>query len=305
MTGLSSFIRKFPIYYENCWWEQANESNFDVDILQTRLETLRHHNPYTQRGNFQWEGTKYRSRVIWVTDENGRWINSDVLSPEQSNKRIQNIHGGYDPTNTHQYIAGNDPMGASKVKDKKPSDGGGAVFKRHNAYKDKHPDEGGAYSNWNSYNFVCTYQYRPDTIEDYNDDMLMMCIYYGCQLCSENLINNTVEHFQRLGFNGYLFYKVNRLTNDWDETSGVNPNTKNKIEGFNILKTYVKHHGSREKHLELLEWLIRIRGIDELTDYDGLAACLWAIWGDKYSNTDEDTQEVMEANDASDFLSLY
>ena len=304
-SGLSSLIRKLPIYYESCWWEQSHDSDFDVDIMQTRSEKLRHNNPYCQRGNFQWEGKPYRSRVIWVTDENGRWINSDVLNPNESNKQQLDHNGLQMPTNCHRYAAGADTFGASKVKDKKPSDGGGCVIKRHDPYKDKYPSEGGIYADWESYRIVCTYLFRPDTLEEYGDDMAMMTIYYGCEINGENNIDFISDHFKRIGLVNYLFYKVNKETNKWEERAGIKTTDRVKDEGWAILKSYIFHHGCREKHLEFLEWCTKIRGKDELTDFDGLASVIHAFLNDKYSNTEYDVTEIMESHDISAFVEDY
>ena len=55
-----------------------------------------------------------------------------------------------------------------------------------------------------------------------------------------------------------------------------------KADHFSAMQSYIKSHGMREEHIELLDQCLKVQ--DDLGDFDLLAACGWAKLADQNLN---------------------
>lgn len=134
---------------------------------------------------------------------------------------------------------------------------------------------------WQSHRFVCTYNFRPETVEEYCEDMLMMCVYYGCWMYPEINVPKVWEYFEARGYGGFLKYDVDIKTGKPKSTPGFNSEGGSKQDLFNGLRDYIQRHGLRERHADLLMECKEIKSIEEMTDYDLLTAAGGALLGAK------------------------
>lgn len=286
--------RQFPMRYSDCWKTSARRCNFNLMILEDRLNDFRHEDSIqTTRGNFKWNDNKEDTRVIFVPDPEGRFDVSLLFEdPKHSNRMTIDDNGIKFPANTHKFVAGADPYKFDKTKKVDNSDGGGAVF-----YKfDYSVDRGKLTSDWESNRFVCTYRFRPATREDYGEDMLMMCIYYGCEINAERNAWDMSQYFNRRGYGGYLYYRYDPKKQRYEDEAGTNALAKVNQDIFFRTQTYIDKHGMRERHVRLLQEWKDLE--DDLGDFDLAAAAGHALCaaGDS-DNFEEEKEEIADITD--------
>lgn len=221
-------------------------------------------------------------------------------NPQESN-RFLNIEGVKVPANYLQFVAGSDTFKFKNTKSSKKSDGGGAVFmkRNHTIDTDERPIE-----DWETYKFICTYLYRPPDKDIYCEDMLMMCIYYGCKMCPEINVPAVMDHFNRRGYQGYLHYVINKKTGRYEKNPGYNTGVKELETMFRLYHAYIQNHGYRIVHDDLLEQLQEIT--DDMGDYDLFTAggeCLMAI-EDEEAFYFGDREDEEEGEDISNYFRI-
>jgi hypothetical protein len=261
MDGLIEYTRQFPLKWKDCWKQTAKDCNFNLAIIEERLDHYRNGNPDVQRGNFMWLNAIPDGQVIWVPDNNGRF----VLSYQFDNPQLANnyaFENGYrKPLNMNRFIAGGDPYKFRTTKESRKSMGAGAVYMYYDSSIDGNKD----INDWTTGRFVCTYEFRPKDKQSYGEDMIMMCHYFGCQMFPEINVDFLWEYFEGRGYGGYLYWqsdaygKINR-------TPGAYTSEKLKEEIYREWQYYIEKTGRRERHTELLEQCKEIG--DDMTDYD-------------------------------------
>jgi hypothetical protein len=273
-TDLLDFQRQTPTTYRGCFRTNQRNPFFNIPLIEERLDQLRDDKTMMIRGNFEWLGEPYRSKVKFVEDPNGRFRISKLLHGNESNKFFWNAEfESWEPLNLG-FCAGADTFKSNKVKSKKKSDGAGAVFWGHDILLDPHDKN---VELWQSNRFVCTYSNRLPTKEDYGDDMIMMCLYYGCPMFPETNVPFVTEHFEKLGFDRFLVRWNER--GKYDTIAGKDTTVKLKQRIFNEYRTYIQRHGMRERHSDLLVEIRDIKDIDDMTNYDLFAAGGFALIG--------------------------
>ena len=278
--------RQYPLKYADCWKTSARRCNFNLLIIEDRLTHYRHGNEDKIKGNFEW-GKGKDSHVIFIPHPDGRFFLSwNFKEPKNANRMVIDDSGFKFPANTHKFIAGADPYKFDKTKKLDNSDGGGAVFYKY----DHQVDRGKVTTDWESNRFICTYRNRPGTREEYGEDMLMMCIYFGCEMNAERNAWDMSQYFRNRGYTGYLYYKFDVKKGKYDDEAGTNAMAKVNQDIFFRTQTYIEQHGHRERHDELLQEWKDLE--DDLGDFDLAAAAGHALCaaGDSDNYTeDEDT----------------
>jgi len=319
----------FPTQYADCFRTAKGDTGFDIDKLDKAIEKLRRDsldeiNPPTVRGDFKYiiqgepnpySAKEYRElelykkypspRVEWFPSKDGRWDVSEILEASRSNLKVQE-NGEFFPMHPFRYTAGADPFqfldkGNSQKREDKArwSRGGGSIFRERDfeidpTYKD--------IKDWNTHCFVATYENRPETDDEYAEEMLMACIYYGAEMYCEQNIRLVWKHFIGRKHGGYLKYQVDETTNRPKEYPGFFSLQNSKQQLFNAVKTYIKWHIHREKHLKFIEQCRAIKGVEYMTDFDLFTGCGAALLGSQIvrfevdaaeSNTDTEIGDIM------------
>jgi len=171
--------------------------------------------------------------------------------------------------------------------------GGGSVFWDF----EESIDHNVPIENWRSYRFVADYVARPLKKEEYCEDMLMQCIYYGAMMNPEIDVPDVWEHFEKRGYGGFLWYEIDEATNIKRKTPGFNSRTNKKQQIFSLNRDYIQDHGKRCEHLRILTQWKDIGSISEMTDYDLIpcvGGCLMAAKGPGIANQFKEVQENKE-----------
>ncbi len=276
--GWIEYTRQFPLKWKDCWKQSARDCNFNLAVIEERLDHYRNGNPDVQRGNFFWSDNQQDGHVIWIADPEGKFtLSYQFASPAHSNKFYFD-DGRKKPGNVTRFVAGGDPFKFKTTKNSKKSMGAGAVFMYHDSTIDASRD----ITDWDTNRFVCTYNYRPKDKQTYGEDMIMMCHYFGCQMFPEINVDFLWEYFETRGYVNYLMFPIDPHTNKISRQPGAQTGEKLKEEIFREWQYYIERHGRRERHIELLEQCKEIE--DDMGDYDLFVAGGLALVASKRSS---------------------
>ena len=274
IEGEIEYTRQFPLNWKDCWRRSVRDCNFNLAIIEDRLDYFRNGNTEKQRGNFSWVDNIVDGSVMWTPDPAGRWyLSYQFPDPRSANKSFMQ-DGMKLPGNTRNFIAGGDPFKFKITKSGKRSNGGGAVFMKHNIVLDPPEKDIG---DWVTNRFCCTYSFRPKDKKLYGEDMIMMCVYFGCEMNPEINVEFLWDYFMDRGYSMYLHHDINPLTNKVNIQPGSSTSEKYKERIFREYQYYIQNHGHREVHDELLEECKEIE--DDMGDFDLFVAGGYALIG--------------------------
>ena len=279
MDGYIEECRLYPLSWDDCWMQSASNNNFNIVIINDRMNVLRSDEMREKivRGDFVWKDNVTDSRVIFVPSERGRFYVS-YLFPNpgvQSNRMYVDENGQKCPDNP-AFTAGGDPFKFRRTAQNKRSDGAGAVFWDFDSTVDSRSE---SMDKWKSNRFVCTYSNRPDDKYAYAEDMLKMCIYYGCEMNSERNVDLINEHFEERGYVGFLLNKLSKTSNKMEKIPGEYASPGIIEEIFREYQHYIQRFGQNEMHIEILQQCLDIS--DDMNDFDLFAAGGYALLGAK------------------------
>jgi hypothetical protein len=288
-AGLIEYTRQFPLRWKDCWRASAKECNFNLVILDNRIDELQDSNPYKQRGNFMWKNNIRDTEVVWCPDENGKFFLSYQFGDPREANAFYMQDGQKIPANTKLFCAGGDPYRFKETKGKRKSNGGGAVFMKHNPRIDPPETE---LRNYKTNRFCCTYDFRPKDKKIYGEDMIMMCHYFGCTMNTEINVEFLWDYFEDRGYGRYLYYPFDVRKNKLSITPGQQASDKTREEIFREYQYYIQHFGATEVHDELL---IQCRDIEnDMGDYDLFAAGGYALTSNERSKFEPEKQDVVD-----------
>lgn len=303
---LSSYIRKYPTSYKECWRGDATKCKFNIRILEERLDEFKFGNKYVTRGNFIWKdgiigGITDRinkvfrqGRVIFQPHAEGRFEVSYLFpNPAESNAYFMRDNIMY-PLNDIKFSGGSDPFKFKTTKSSNRSDGAGAVFRKRDLSVDT-PDRD--INEWTTNRFICTYQHRSREKYEYCEDMLLMSLYYGFQMVTEVNVPAVWEHFDDRGYPGYLFYTTDPATGKMNIRPGIYTTGPVKEDIFTEYHSHIENHGHREVHDKLLEQCYEIE--DDMGPYDMFTAGGMALIGAKSKFF---IKEIDESTDAGEYF---
>lgn len=286
------FRRKFPNSIKQAFISAFRSCHFSFEkisaaldqYLYTNRETMEGH-PYRMvQGNFMWKDSVRDTEVIFVPSKTGRWMLSYLIPQAESNK--WEMKGGLKvPLNAMKGIAGCDPYGFTILSstNNKPSNGAGYIWWHHDPSVDTEEKEESEYV---TDDFVCEYLNRPRSRDDFNEDMIMMCVYFGVKIFIETNKDHTLNYFYDRGYDGYLVFPRKakkdgkRMIVVEAERAGAYSaaNTKYKDGIFAHFEWYVENRLHRCKFPRLIESLRDIE-YENTQPYDaamGAGYCLYA-----------------------------
>lgn len=261
IAALAEEKRLFPGNYLECFTPPANNIFFDVDILETRINYLKAHKEEWVEGNFHRVGGG-DGDVVFRAEKDGRFKISELL--DKSEGKV-NHHGVWFPYNTDKRVASADAYRLEHTESSEISNGGGAVRLKRDITIDT---DDVPVDNWSTARTVCTYNYRPSTIEEYCSDMLNMCEYYGAMMYPEMNVTHVYDYFVRRGYQGYLLYDTDTKTGKRAANPGFHSGIEKKRTLFNLMRSEIKLHAARSRHMDWLKECLAISGLKDMTHYD-------------------------------------
>lgn len=284
--------RKFPMKYSDCWIGSSGDLGFDMDIVDNRMAELRRKSKM-RKGRLEWTNG-FGSDVRFEDDPEGAFELSMLLKQGESNQKMRidlydpvsgNTSEHWAPTNPYRFTGSSDPFKSGTSNEAKKmgvhtrqSDGGLAVLWE----KDDEIDGGKLnMRDWESRRFVCSYRYRPASLEDYKEDSLKMCIYFGAKFYPERNVGDMDVYFIKTGFGGYLLYDIDPVTGRRAEKAGFASYERQKGNLFLETKDYIRYRGHKEEHLSYLDEVKSIQGVEQMNKYDRFTAHGGCLLGSK------------------------
>lgn len=280
-------VRKKPFTVRECFTVSADKCPFDKSKILKRIEDFFNGNRYLIQGDFVWKNGVKDSEVEFIENPNGRFIVSYLPSINERNK-FEIIGKIKKPYNRNKFIAGGDTFNFD-ITEGEGSKGGGAVFMAENPILEKilwekyeeHLDEeekNRLFADYKSHRFVCTYNYRPPTKEEYVEDMIKMCFFYGCYMFPELNFDHIQKGFERRGYAGYLLHRYDEKRRKLKDNAGDVTNNTTKDGIFAAVQEYIVSGCQYETHDDFLKQCLRV-SYQTMTDFDLFSACAYALYG--------------------------
>lgn len=293
MQSYRSYVKKYPWRTSELSIGTAGSMGFEYEVIDKRIAELRKLKSLgkldVKTGNFYRHGG-LEGAVYWKTEEGGKFDISFDIEPQQANlkKRSmgwnvneQKFMSQYEPVYKSRFTIGADPVEWSNKKTdseaSKQSDPAMTMKWEYDANIDKSNDP----TDWKTCNCELYYRYRPKSLEEYCEDVLMAAEYFGAMIYPENNKTRLIEYIIDRGRGGYLKYDIDPRTGKMADKPGYYAQTQSKNEGFGEVKDWVIYHACKCKHIRLLEEIRNIRFADDLTRFDGLASWMAALLGSR------------------------
>ncbi len=267
--------RKEPRQFSDCFIGATQDVGFNLKVIQDRITELKNEGDNLVRGDYvNITPGDISSKVVWIPNPNGCWLVSKVLPEAQTNLKVMNQDGVYQPQFSGRYTASADPY--KNRAHQGTSDGGGAVFMERDEAID--PIDTPIHR-MSTYRFVCTYKARKDTSTKFAEDMLRMCIYWGAMMYPETEVPVIWDYFEDIGYGGYLKYGVGA---DGRVSAKPGFNSRGSKQNlFDAMRNYTSVYSCNERHLEILEEVFNIKGLDDMTHHDVFTAAGGALLGSR------------------------
>ena len=231
--SLNEFYRQFPRTTKHAFRDESKQSLFNLTKIYEQIdfnEDLKNSINVT-KGSFQWENAKQDTKVIFVPNNDGRFLITWVPPENLQNKRYIKNGTNY-PGNEHCGAFGCDPYDISGTVDGRGSKGSLHGLTKF-SMEDVPPNM-----------FFLEYIARPQTAEIFFEDVLMACVFYGMPILAENNKPRLLYHFKRRGYRGYSINrpdrKYNKLSVTERELGGI-PNSSEDIKQAHAaaIETYI------------------------------------------------------------------
>jgi hypothetical protein len=233
--ALNEFYRQFPRTESHAFRDEAKNSLYDLAKIYEQIDYNDglEINQIVNTGKFAWKNGIKDTEVIWLPSRDGNFKVTWFPNKDMVNK-IEIKNGKKYPGNTHVGAFGCDTYDISGVVG-----GGGSKGSLHGLTKFNMDD---APSNF----FFLEYIARPRTSEEFYEDCLMACVFYGMPILIENNKVGQLRYFYNRGYTGFCLRRPDKHKNDLSQSEkelGGIPSSTQVIElHANALEAYIDQH---------------------------------------------------------------
>lgn len=305
-------MRKYPFTWFEAKMSSIQQCQFPAQIITRRLQELlaMPRMPFI-RGNYEWvddvidgdvefrrDDISGRFQVAWQPDfEGGQHENTRKIINNVGFEWGENVYGEriklWKPLNDHLFAAGSDPISyKNKGKEKRLSNGAMHIFRKF----DPAVDQGVKRENWQSYNAVVQYLFRPDIFETFVEDMIKAVRFWGCSINAEDNVQALRQAFDGRGYGAFILYRrdFNDLSlmgaGDMDRPVRSNEEVINSYT--KTLNTFFYRHGHRVLFPEILTQAMQFDPNDT-QKYDAIVSLGYTLMAaDKKVETEADSDPV-------------
>jgi hypothetical protein len=117
-------------------------------------------------------------------------------------------------------------------------------------------------------------------------------------MCPEINVPAIMDHFERRGYSGFLHHVFDKKTGKYKKNPGYNTNAEVREGIFRAYQQFIKRHGHRLVHDDMLTQLQEIE--DEMGDFDLFVAggmCLIAAEDEQNFNKEEEEDDGEDIDD--------
>lgn len=186
--------------------------------------------------------------------------------PEKPNN-IDSTLGRIKPLNTGKFLVSLDPVDYNKKSLNKLTQKSLPAMRVKRLLDmtidgDKFDDNGNPLNN--GYGFetnrtVLTYMFRHDDIKDLWEDIAKVLIYYGAPLAHERSTRTVFDFLDRNDMLKFVLDgKGEVITEKTKDNFGIKTNDESKRNYFDATRTYVTRYGLAERHIEVIDQLIKV-----------------------------------------------
>jgi len=307
MESYRSLRRKHPFCWAECWLGSAGNVGFNMEKIDKRIGQLNRAKSFGQTsykvGNFYWQDGKRDTTVLWQTDPiNGKFKLSMDFPDNMTNLRTQDMgydasKGEYVPTWTpvckDKITLGVDPIRIVTKNEAKVSISGSrqSDFGIAGLFEDDK----------NQQQFILSYRYRPATLEESMEDVIMAMVYLNAMVYQECNVERLFEYIMQRGYAGYLLWDIDIRTGRIKDKPGVYTSAESKVAYFAAMKTFIDKFADIENHDDILQEVKDIKGAEDMTHRDLFTAACLALMGSQSRY-----RQIMEVNRGMDIdLSGY
>jgi len=305
LEAYRSLRRKSPFSWSECWLGSSGNVGYNLEIIDKRLAELNKMRsfdkpPYRMGYFYRENEDDFSSLVHWQDDSNKVKFRMSIQLPlELTNQResievwdglSQKIVPSWRPINGQRFTLGCDPFRnlkaieakqinklGGKLSNSRQSDGGIAVLWEY----DPLVDGGKAKKDWESFQPVCTYRYRPPTQDEYFKDIFMCAQWFGAMIYPEQNVDVLLEKMFMWGFGGYGLYDIDMVTGKRKSLPGRYNATETNQDMVREIKDYIEFHGHKCNHDDLLNEIKSFKGVEDFTRLDLKTAFGMALLGSK------------------------
>lgn len=323
------FRLKHPIEVNDCFMTDEGANIFDqikisklqyqkksgLDYLDTPRDDMDAFKyPLEQRGDLVWEDGKLDSKVIFKPNNNGNFVITQ--HPDKDNSYFYAQNSKKAPANFQYFRIGIDPIDHAKIEqggDRK-SKGAAAVFKMFNKMEEeRNVDDRGEIIKFQmkSHQWVCTYKdnSRTDNPEDFFEDMIKLCVYYGAPMLFESNRNSIKGHFKRRGYGNYMMFPPSDVATKVKKDVGA-PSTQLTIDQYiSMLMTYFSDYDCIIHHEDIIEDFRTFQNTQKSRgSHDLTVACGFSLLATlkKYGSVSDDMERLARGiNIPHNHLRLY
>ena len=271
----SQLKRQSPRCFRDVFTPPASSNIFPNERIESRITELRFGKTLTRRFDLAWV-SDFGGKVGIIYKEEGHFVASYIPTPDEAN-RWKIIGGVQYPENQDKFIASADTFKLDNPTGNRYSKGGIGLRLRRDHSIDK---DDVTVTKWRTAKQIVYYSHKPDTVNEFCEDMLKLCILYGSLAYNENNLNNVNEYFTAHGFDGYLLYPLDQ-NGIYKTVAGYFANLTTKQQGFNLCRDDLNMHVERMELEELLVECISILGVTDLTNFDAMSAYLGCLLAEK------------------------
>lgn len=233
--ALNEFYRQFPRTESHAFRDEAKNSLYDLAKIYEQIDYNDglEINQIVNTGKFAWKNGIKDTEVIWIPSKDGNFKVTWFPNRDMTNK-VEVKNGKKYPGNTHIGAFGCDTYDISGVVG-----GGGSKGSLHGLTKFNMED---APSNF----FFLEYIARPRTSEEFYEDCLMACVFYGMPILIENNKVGQLRYFYNRGYTGFCLRRPDKHKNDLSQSEkelGGIPSSTQVIElHANALEAYIDQY---------------------------------------------------------------
>lgn len=287
---INGFLRDAPREVKHMFRSEGGKNNdFDIDNLNNHADYLDEltKEDFTEKifvGNLRFEGEKFNSPIKWIPDPNGKfkttWIPNVELQNQYSKK---DFHGKniIMPDNSHIGCFGVDSYDIiGQASDGRGSDGAIVGFTKFGLT--------GAPSN----SFFLIYRERPKKRNDFFDDVIMACMFFGFYALIESNKSRLLEYMYDNSVTGFALRRQDKKWKNLTESEklwgGIPSSTPVIQDQTSGLQDYISdfvgvdlENDCKVYHKELIEEWIEFKP-NNRKEYDLAVASGMAKMGAQY-----------------------
>jgi len=299
-----SIRRKSPFVWSECWLGSSGNAGYNLEIIDKRLGDINRarsfDKPPYRTGYFYTQSGKLGDTVFWRDDVDkvkfklSFWMD-ELLTNQREQIEVwdglmQRFVPSWRPINGQRFTLGCDPfrnLRAIEVKqinktgggmsNSRQSDGGISVLWEY----DPVVDAGKPKHEWDSFQPVCTYRYRPSTQDEYFEDIFMCAQWFGAMIYPEGNVEALFEKMFKWGYGGYGLYDIDMFTGKSKPLPGRYNSTETNQDMVREIKDWIEFHGHKCNHDDLLNEIKLFRGIESFTHLDLKTAFGMSLLGSK------------------------